>query len=186
MPEEVHLWALCTAVSGETTISLPFQMRHLLAKNEFAFSISPSPVFENRPRFIHSKTGVNVNRWIDKKIDWCFDSYLVSYISRGSHGLMQRFSIPVLAPPALHISYVTSYHFRRLFYSNTSALRSGHHTIFRHDSSSKRTYILFIVHWSVRDVNLNCIYLQTYIMSHSSVHEDVAQRKSINECSEVK
>ncbi len=46
--------------------------------------------------------------------------------------------------------------------------------------------IPFIVHWSVRDVNLNCIYLQTYIMSHSSVREDVAQRKSINECSEVK
>ncbi len=33
-----------------------------------------------------------------------------------------------------------SYHFRRLFYSNASALRSGHHTIFLHDSSSKRTH----------------------------------------------
>ncbi len=46
--------------------------------------------------------------------------------------------------------------------------------------------IPFIVHFSVRDVNLNCIYLQRYMMSHSSVREDVAQRKSMNECSEVK
>ncbi len=38
----------------------------------------------------------------------------------------------------------------------------------------------------VQDVNLNCIYLQRYMMSHSSVREDVAQRKSKNECSEIK
>ncbi len=47
-------------------------------------------------------------------------------------------------------------------------------------------YIPFKVHISVRDVNLNCIYLQRYMISHSSVREDVAQRKSMNECSEVK
>ncbi len=44
----------------------------------------------------------------------------------------------------------------------------------------------FKVHWSVRDVNLNCIYLQRYMMSHSSVREYVAQCKSMNESSEVK
>ncbi len=44
-------------------------------------------------------------------------------------------------PPPRSAHFVCySYHFRRLFYSNSSALRSGHHTIFLHDSSSKRTY----------------------------------------------
>ncbi len=34
---------------------------------------------------------------------------------------------------------------------------------------------------------LNYIYLQRYMMSHSSVcDEDVTQRKSMNDCSEVK
>ncbi len=47
-------------------------------------------------------------------------------------------------------------------------------------------YIPFKVHWSVQDVNSNCIYLQRYMMSHSSVREDVAQRKSMNECPEIK
>ncbi len=37
-------------------------------------------------------------------------------------------------PPAHFVCY--SYRFRCLFYSNVSALRSGHHRIFRHDSSS--------------------------------------------------
>ncbi len=55
-------------------------------------------------------------------------------------GLRQRFSIPVLAPHRSAHFVCYSYHFRRLFYSNASALRSGHHTIFLHDSSSKRTY----------------------------------------------
>ncbi len=36
-------------------------------------------------------------------------------------------------------------------------------------------YVAFKVHWSVRDVNLICIYLQRYVMSHSSACEDVAQ-----------
>ncbi len=54
--------------------------------------------------------------------------------------LKQRFSIPVLAPPRSAHFLCYSHHFRRLFYSIVSALRSGHHTIFLHDSSSKRTY----------------------------------------------
>ncbi len=55
--------------------------------------------------------------------------------------IKQRFSIPVLAPPRSAYFVCYSYRFRCLFYSNVSALRSGHHRIFRHDSSSKRTYI---------------------------------------------
>ncbi len=54
--------------------------------------------------------------------------------------LGQRFSIPVLAPPRSAHFVCYSYRFRCLFYWNASALRSGHHTIFLHDSSSKRTY----------------------------------------------
>ncbi len=79
-----------------------------------------------------------------------------------------------------------SYSFRRLFYSTVSALRSEHHRISRHDSTSKWTNVPFKVHWSVRDVNLNCIYLQRYMMSHKFGCEDVGQRKSMNECSKVK
>ncbi len=56
------------------------------------------------------------------------------------HPILQRFSIPVLAPHRSAHFVCYSYHFRRLFYSIASALRSGHHTIFLHDSSSKRTY----------------------------------------------
>jgi len=44
------------------------------------------------------------------------------------------------APCSAHF-VCSSYHFRRLFYSNVSALRSGHHRIFHHDSSSKRMYM---------------------------------------------
>ncbi len=60
---------------------------------------------------------------------------------------VQRFSIPVLVPPRSAYFVCYSYRFRCLFYSNVSALRSGHHWIFHHDSSSKRTiYIPFKVH----------------------------------------
>ncbi len=55
--------------------------------------------------------------------------------------IVERFSIPVLAPPRSAYFVCYSYHFRCLFYSNVSALRSGHHRIFCHNSSSKRTYI---------------------------------------------
>ncbi len=58
-----------------------------------------------------------------------------------SIALHQRFSIPLLAPPRSAYFVCYSYRFRYLFYSNVSALRSGHHRVFRHDSSSKRTYI---------------------------------------------
>ncbi len=45
------------------------------------------------------------------------------------------------APPRSAYFVCYSYRFRCLFYWNVSALRSGHHRIFHHDSSSKRTYI---------------------------------------------
>ncbi len=94
-------------------------------------------------------------------------------------------NVQFLAPHRSAHFICYSYHFRRLFYSNASALRVD---ITRYSSMIpvRSERIPFIVHWSVRDVNLNCIYLQPYMMSHSSVRKDVAQRKSINECSEVK
>ncbi len=51
--------------------------------------------------------------------------------------LDQRFSTPVLAPPRSAHFVCFSLHFRPLFYSTVSALRSGLHRIFRHHSSSK-------------------------------------------------
>ncbi len=48
--------------------------------------------------------------------------------------VIQQFSIPVLAPPCSAYFVCYSYRFRCLFYLNASALRSGHHRIFRHDS----------------------------------------------------
>ncbi len=56
---------------------------------------------------------------------------LFSY-SSGSHFQSPR-------PPRSAHFVCFSYRFRRLFYSNVSALRSGHPKIFRHDSSSKWT-----------------------------------------------
>ncbi len=46
-------------------------------------------------------------------------------------------SSPRAPPPTRFVCF--SYRFRRLFYSKVSALRSGHHRIFHHDYSSKRT-----------------------------------------------
>ncbi len=101
--------------------------------------------------------------------------------------LEQRFSIPVLAPHRSAHFVCYSYHFRRLFYSNASALRSGHHTIFLHDSSSKRTYSIHsALKCARREFKLYIFTDVSYMMSHSSVRKDVAQRKSMNECSEVK
>ncbi len=54
-----------------------------------------------------------------------------------SYTLKQRFSIPVLAYPSSAHFVCFSYRFRRLFYWTVSALRSGHHQIFRHDSSRR-------------------------------------------------
>ncbi len=59
------------------------------------------------------------------------------------HSWMNRFSFPVLAPPCSAHFVCISYHFRCLFYLNVSALRSGHHMIFCHDSSSKRVHVPF-------------------------------------------
>ncbi len=56
-------------------------------------------------------------------------------------GLDQRFSTPVLVPPRSAHFVCFSLHFRPLFYSTVSALRSGLHRIFRHHSSSKRAYM---------------------------------------------
>ncbi len=43
---------------------------------------------------------------------------------------------------------------------------TSHHRIFHHDSFEANIYVPFKGHWSVRDMNLNSIYLQRYIMSH--------------------
>ncbi len=74
--------------------------------------------------------------------------------------LKQRFSIQVLAPPRSAYFVCYSYRFRCLFYSIVSALRSGHHRIFRHDSSSKRTYI-FHSKWARRELKLY-IFTEVY------------------------
>ncbi len=76
--------------------------------------------------------------------------------------LDQRFSIPVLAPPRSAHFVCYSYHFRRLFYSNASALRSGHHTIFLHDSSSKRTYSIHSAFKCARHEFKLCIFTDVY------------------------
>ncbi len=52
-----------------------------------------------------------------------------------------------------------SYRFRCLFYSNVSALRSGHHRIFRHDSSSKRTYIIHSKCIEVCKTRIKIVYI---------------------------
>ncbi len=81
--------------------------------------------------------------------------------------LEQRFSIPVLAPP--HSAYFVcfSYRFRCLFYSNVSALRSGHHSIFRHDSSSKRTYIFHSKCIEVCKTWIKIVYIYRGIWCHT-------------------
>ncbi len=76
--------------------------------------------------------------------------------------LWQRFSIPVLAPPRSAHFVCYSYHLRRLFYSNASALRSEHHTIFLHDSSSKRTYSIHSALKCARCEFKLCIFTDVY------------------------
>ncbi len=72
-----------------------------------------------------------------------------------------------------------SYCFRRLFYSNVSALRSGHHRIFHHDSSSKRMNLIQSALKCVRREFKLYIFTEVgYMMSHSAVCKDVAKRKS--------
>lgn len=49
-----------------------------------------------------------------------------------------------------------------------------------------QTFVLFECKCPVKYVYLNCTYLPRYMMSHLSLCEDIVQRKSMNECSEVK
>ncbi len=81
--------------------------------------------------------------------------------------LNQRFSIPVLAPPRSAYVVCYSYRFRCLFYWNVSALRSGHHRIFRHDSSSKRTYIFHSKCIEVCKTWIKIVYIYRGIWCHT-------------------
>ncbi len=60
-----------------------------------------------------------------------------------------------------------SYRFRCLFYWNVSALRSGHHRIFRHDSSSKRTYIFHSKCIEVCKTWIKIVYIYRGIRCHT-------------------
>ncbi len=81
--------------------------------------------------------------------------------------LKQRFSIPVLAPPRSAYFVCYSYRFRCLLYSNVSALRSGHHRIFLHDSSSKRTYIFHSKCTEVCKTWIKIVYIYRGIWCHT-------------------
>ncbi len=81
--------------------------------------------------------------------------------------LYQRFSIPVLVPPRSAYFVCYSYRFRCLFYSNASALRSGHHRIFLHDSSSKRTYIFHSKCIEVCETWIKIVYIYRGIWCHT-------------------
>ncbi len=102
-----------------------------------------------------------------------------------SVALHQRFSIPVLAPPRSAYFVCYSYRFRYLFYSNVSALRSGHHRIFRHDSSSKRTYIFHSKCIEVCKTWIKIVYIYRGIWCHTRPCVKTL-RTSMNECSEMK
>ncbi len=82
-------------------------------------------------------------------------------------GRDQRFSIPVLAPPRSAYVVCYSYRFRCLFSSNASALRSGHHRIFLHDSSSKRTYIFHSKCIEVCETWIKIVYIYRGIWCHT-------------------
>ncbi len=60
-----------------------------------------------------------------------------------------------------------SYRFRCLFYWNVSALRSGHHRIFLHDSSSKRTYIFHSKCIEVCKTWIKIVYIYRGIWCHT-------------------
>ncbi len=81
--------------------------------------------------------------------------------------ISQRFSIPVLAPPRSAHFVCYSYRFRCLFYWNASALRSGHHRIFLHDSSSKRTYIFHSKCIEVCKTWIKIVYIYRGIWCHT-------------------
>ncbi len=102
-------------------------------------------------------------------IKWlaCLCKTVGHYIISALYCLQQRFSIPVLAPPRSAYFVCYSYRFRCLFYSNVSALRSGHHRIFRHDSSSKRTYIFHSKCIEVCKTWIKIVYIYRGIWCHT-------------------
>ncbi len=79
----------------------------------------------------------------------------------------QCFSIPVLAPPRSAYFVCYSYCFRCLFYWNVSALRSAHHRILHHDSSSKRTYIFHSKCIEVCKTWIKIVYIYRGIWCHT-------------------
>ncbi len=92
-----------------------------------------------------------------------------SFQTLPSSSLDQRFSIPVLSPPPPRSAYFVcySYRFRCLFYWNVSALRSGRHRIFLHDSSSKRTYIFHSKCIEVCETWIKIVYIYRGIWWHT-------------------
>ncbi len=72
-------------------------------------------------------------------------------------------------PPPPRSAYFVcySYRFRCLFYSNVSALRSGQHRIFRHNSSSKQTYIFHSKCSEVCKTWIKIVYIYRGIWCHT-------------------
>ncbi len=70
-------------------------------------------------------------------------------------------------PPRSAYFVCYSYRFRCLFYWNVSALRSGHHRIFLHDSSSKRTYIFHSKCIEVCETWIKIVYIYRGIWCHT-------------------
>ncbi len=81
-------------------------------------------------------------------------------------------------PPAHFVCF--SYRFRCLFYSNLSALWSGSHRTAMIPVRSERIYYIQIALKCARREFKLYIYLQRYMMSHSSVCEDSTVQ--IHEC----
>ncbi len=103
---------------------------------------------------------------------------ITTHLLMNTSSLKQRFSIPVLAPPRSAYFVCYSYRFRCLFYWNVSALRSGHHRIFLHDSSSKRTYIFHSKCIEVCKTWIKIVYIYRGIWCHT--HPCVKTLRSAN------
>ncbi len=96
-----------------------------------------------------------------------YSVYVVSELSCTVTGWLQRFSIPVIAyPRSAHFVHL-SYHFRCLYYSTLSSLRSEHH-IFRHDSSSNRTYMFHSKGIEVCETWIEIVLIYRGILCHTS------------------
>ncbi len=79
----------------------------------------------------------------------------------------QRFSIPVLAPPPFCIFCMLLLSLQMFVLFELSALRSGHHRIFHHDSSSKRTYIFHSKCIEVCKTWIKIVYIYRCIWCHT-------------------